>query len=389
MFQGASEDGSKVFFLSSQDLLKGAEGQNLYEYDFDAKKGMRMVLVAPTVSGVTRVSEDGSHVYFVARGVLTSENAEQRRPELGADNLYVYNTVTGGTAFVAELCSGHEESGEVSKVAQCPGEGSDAGDWSQRDERSADATPNGQFLVFTSSGDLTPGDTSSLPQVFEYDTRAQTLVQVSRAQGGPGGAFAASTVYPRYAGAANPAPQPNSVSDDGSYVAFQSESALVPQAIEGYENVYEYHDGRVSLISDGQDHSFGIGGSPTVSLVDMNGSGRDIFFTTADQLVPQDGDTQEDIYDARIGGGFLPAPPAVCEGEGCQGALASSQAFATAGSLGQPVGEQVVEAPLKPVAKAKAKRARKKASRKRKAKRAKAVRARRGVGRSAGGGGRR
>ena len=70
-FLGASEDGSKVFFTTSQPLLEGA-AQNVYEYDFDAPAGRRVVRVTagdPTVSdpgldGVVQTSEDGSHVYF-------------------------------------------------------------------------------------------------------------------------------------------------------------------------------------------------------------------------------------------------------------------------------------------------------------------------------------
>jgi hypothetical protein len=38
-FQGASRDGSKVFFLSEQELLPGAKGKGLYEYDFNNALG--------------------------------------------------------------------------------------------------------------------------------------------------------------------------------------------------------------------------------------------------------------------------------------------------------------------------------------------------------------
>ncbi len=55
--------------------------------------------------------------------------------------------------------------------------------------------------------------------------------------------------------------------------------------------------------------------------------GTDVFFTTADSLVPQDGDTLKDIYDAREDGGFPePAGPPPC-GEACQGAPAGPPSF--------------------------------------------------------------
>jgi hypothetical protein len=80
----------------------------------------------------------------------------------------------------------------------------------------------------------------------------------------------------------------------------------------------------------------------------MDASGRNLFFTTADQLLALDGDTQEDVYDARVEGGFPTPQPVSCEGDGCQGASAAGPSFATAGSASQPAGENLpvpVEAP--------------------------------------------
>ncbi|HWJ20250.1 MAG TPA: hypothetical protein VNR65_16155, partial [Geobacterales bacterium] len=85
-FAGASRDGSRVFFTTSQELLKGATGENLYEYDFHNRPGHKIIRIStgsatPEVQGVMRVSEDGSHVYFVAGGVLTSgPNGEGDEP---------------------------------------------------------------------------------------------------------------------------------------------------------------------------------------------------------------------------------------------------------------------------------------------------------------------
>jgi hypothetical protein len=111
------------------------------------------------------------------------------------------------------------------------------------------------------------------------------------------------------------------------------------------QNVYEYHDGRVSLVSDGRDTSEADGPS-SVSLIGTDASGADVFFTTVDPLVAQDTDTQLDVYDARIGGGFpAPAASSECQGEACQGALGaplslgvpSSATFSGAGNLASPV----------------------------------------------------
>jgi hypothetical protein len=365
VFQGASSDGSKAFFLSEQHLLPGSEGENLYEYDFNAGAGRRVTLVAANMQeltpaerlqGVARVSEDGSHVYFVARSVLTSEprgggclaelsSAElteeeatkegRCRPKKGADNLYVYNTEAPHTTFVATLSEADEE------------------DWQQQDIRPVDATPSGRSVVFESSADLTTDDTSSVQQVFEYDAQTETLARVSRPQSGYAGEgeFGASIVFPEYFLSSTPAPQRDSVSEDGSFVVFQSRASLTPQAAAGINNVYEYHDGAVSLISDGQDHNQGQGGAPSTRLVGVDSSGRDVFFATADRLVPQAGDTQEDMYDARIDGGFLPpAGREVCEGAGCRGPLAPVPTFGMTGSVGQLAGERTATPPPPPSA---------------------------------------
>ncbi len=341
-FQGASEDGSKVFFLTEQELLPEAKGMNLYEYDFDNPRGEKIVRVSldPTepdveagVLGVARVSEDGSHVYFVATGVLTGKNGEGAEPVLGGDNLYVFERdaafPAGRLAFVGTLA------------------GADVQDWSKEDERPVQATPDGRFLVFDSAADLTAGDMSSQPQVFEYDAQTEKLVRVSiSAAGYPAGTESADTngasiVSQNYVYTPSvfmrPAANPElAVSSDGSVVLFSSRSALTPDAVEAAgadaASVYEYRsmgsiaDGGVYLISDGHDT---LGAEP----LGMGASGGDVFFRTHDPLVAGDVDTQQDVYDARVDGGFPAAvTPGVCEGEACQGALPGSPSFAGPGS---------------------------------------------------------
>jgi hypothetical protein len=108
-FEGASADGSRVFFLTEQELLPGNPGRNLYEYNFGAPAGQKVTAVshlasnaAAGVEGVVRVSEDGSHVYFVATSVLTNQpNGVGSVAQAGEDNLYVADTASGDVSFVA------------------------------------------------------------------------------------------------------------------------------------------------------------------------------------------------------------------------------------------------------------------------------------------------
>lgn len=80
-------------------------------------------------------------------------------------------------------------------------------------------------------------------------------------------------------------------------------------------------------------------------LLGTDQSGRDVFFTSTSQLVPQDDDSATDIYNARIGGGEPPpAPrPVECDGDACSTPLSapvdvtpSSFAFSGAGNLTAP-----------------------------------------------------
>jgi hypothetical protein len=358
-FQGASEDGSKVIFSTTQPLLGGDSSNNLYEYDFDAPAGQRVVRISAgdaTVSNPvadvqgqfgggssTEISEDGSHVYFLAGGVLTrTPNAEGEAAETGANNLYVFERDSqfpdGRVAFIARTIP---------------------------DEK--DITPDGRFLVFTSSNDLTPDDTSTAQQVFEYDAQTASLVRVSIGQDGyndDGNAFEspadnATIVSPTYGEQYESTSYWSdlSVSADGSYVFFQSSVGLTPEALDrkviGHtgsqpvyaKNIYEYHDGRVSLISDGQDITENQGSS-VVSLSGTDPSGGDVFFSTADRLVGQDVDTDLDVYDARVDGGFPgPTVSPSCSGDTCQGELSATPALLSPGSEFQAGGNPPLAGP--------------------------------------------
>ena len=81
-------------------------------------------------------------------------------------------------------------------------------------------------------------------------------------------------------------------------------------------------------------------GLSAVKLLGSDGTGANVFFSTADQLVPKDTDTQLDYYDARIcepengnpcaAEPSLPLPP--CDGESCHGAPAATPSLLAPGS---------------------------------------------------------
>ena len=384
-FEGASHDGSKVFFTSTEKLLEGASedhtsgdsaqgcsgttgpgGCNLYLDELagsGASLTQRLALVSagsadPEVQGVARISEDGSHVYFVARGSLTEvPNGLGHRALAGEDNLYVY--AGGHVSFIATLSPG------------------DAADWGRSDSRPVLASGEGRFLVFTSEVDVTDeGISSGKRQVFQYDAATGALARASIGEDGynnndraPSGSSTVKNGFPTsYSGGTDsPTLANGSQASASGAVFFESPDALTPQALSDQResagqlipNIYEYRAGHVYLLSDGRDLSV-VDGFPSVYLAGSDPSGGDVFFYTSDPMVPGDGNTQQDLYDARVEGGFpTPTSPADCK-EACQGALAGAPVLATAGGSATQTAEAggppstSVPAAVKPKAKNKA-----------------------------------
>jgi sugar lactone lactonase YvrE len=382
-FEAGSTDGSRVFFTSTQQLTDeagedsgesagacsqttGPNGCNLYLYDFANPAGHELIDASagdtsgggPRVQGILGVSDDGSHAYFVAKGVLTSApNSRGESATDGAFNLYLYERDPqfpgGHIAFVAALSA--ENFGFAA---------SDSGQW-LGPGRKANVTPDGRFLVFTSTAQLTPDDSSTgdAQQVFRYDASTGQLERISVGNNGfndngNAGVGAAEIVPARNTsllGLLGPSRPDPTMSHDGAYVFFMSPIALTPHALDDVpigtdpitgktayaQNVYAWHDGHVSLISDGRDVaslSTNMCANPGVSsvcLIGADASGANVFFTSADKLVPQDSDTQLDIYDARVGGGipFTP-PPEPCLGDNCKPPPTGSPTDPTPGSSG-------------------------------------------------------
>jgi hypothetical protein len=127
-------------------------------------------------------------------------------------------------------------------------------------------------------------------------------------------------------------------------VFFTSAAPLTPVAVSGEPSLFEYREGNVYLISDGRDVS-ATGSVSSVRLYGIDPSGSDVFFTTADQLVPQAADTQQALYDAREEGGF-PAPSLTpgCLGETCRGSGSESSVLSLGGTSVQIAGENPREA---------------------------------------------
>jgi hypothetical protein len=412
LFWGASEDGSRVFFTTTSQLVGEDKGtsNDLYMARIGCPAlesgcgvagrevtSLVQVSHAPSgepaeVQGVVRVAPDGSRVYFVARGVLgEGPDAEGQAPVKGADNLYVYSDESGNesgkTAFIGSLCSGPEASGVVVD-ARCPTDLQHEGFGASRNDtnlwkstpaarEAQTAGPDGRFLVFSTYGRLIghgpQADTDDAKDVYRYDAVTGALDRVSLGEGGADAngncndgsageacdALLNSSNNNTTSGYAQHGLGTRAVSEDGSRIVFQTVAPLSPAASNGVSDIYEWHEapgwseGRVSLVSDGRS---------TVPEIDavMSASGDDIFFQTAQGLVAQDTDGQGDVYDARLGEGFaaVPAGAAACAGDACQGPLTNPAPLLVPGSVSQaPGGDFAAPAPAPAVVKAKGKAA--------------------------------
>ena len=357
LFQGASVDGSRVYFtttrqLADSDLDEGfgclasfaLVGCDLYLYDAERPEGERLVQVsagevapghavpgegAAVYDGTVAISADGSRVYFAAAGNLTAqENPEGVRPsDIGpaTPKLYVWDTDSETVRFIGPLAGADEQrklwGGDgtfLNDAYPVPvtGAGPDG------DEVGGD----GHVLLFRSHSSLTANDADGGHlDVFRYDDAASppSLACVSCAPGGPDTAPIDIT--------GDGPPQPNTVgtgyaeagrwvSEDGSRVIFRTEQSLLSGDVNDRRDAYLWSGGRLSLLPGTTKKSAILTSDHGERPPTMSHDGGVIAFSSYERLLPSDGDTAPDVYVARVGGGFAqPSEVPTCRGEDCQG----------------------------------------------------------------------
>jgi hypothetical protein len=344
VYQGASLDGSKVFLVTPRNLAASDQdtspeecsaeigksvGCDLYLYDADLPEGERLIQVsaggagdpdpgkgANVLGSIAALAPDGSHVYFTAQGVLTTDpNPAGATATAGQPNLYLYQRdaahPSGRTAFIGTLAAGDQ--GELWAAGSLAGGsypvpllGSDGGD--------------GHVLFFLSDASLTAADADGgHTDVFRYDSddpEASGLQCVSCAPGGPDSApFDASAGAKESAPSSNFAEQGRWASEDGQTVAFATAEPLVETDEDEATNPYIWRNAQLAWLP-GSVKTF-------QQLPALSPGGEQVGFTTTAPLLPQDGDTARDVYVVRVAGGFPnPDPEIFCDPlvEGsCQG----------------------------------------------------------------------
>jgi hypothetical protein len=313
-YLSASVDGSKV--LLNDGCL----------YEVDAEECVDLTGGEGGFIGLVGQTEDLSHVYFVDQKALTGANAEGKSPNEGGpdeDNLYSWDE--GTIAFIATLASSDGNGG--------------GGDWDVSEvRRSAQASPNGNWLAFRSVNPLTGVDNTGLcdfnpstekydvespcSQVFLYDAATGSLTCASC---NPVGAEPLGVTWLPASSQAKDYIKPSRFLTDQGRLFFNTMDSLSAlDTNNGVVDVYEYEPqgvgscsqpaGCQKLISTGR-------GSGDSQFATADPSGKNAFFTTRERLVRADGDGAIDLYDAREGGGIAAQnepPPSECQGEACQ-----------------------------------------------------------------------
>jgi hypothetical protein len=337
----ASADGTRVFFTTSQSLTEDAPaGGGLYLWDATAPEGHRLTFIATPNSNPRAsigTSSDGHYLYF-----MTTNGA-----------IYVWHD--GGLRYIeAGLTGANNESMDEASSSE-----------SGRSPNEAQVSPDGQHLLFGLARGLLDIEQSRPPrdpnplgyeqnghaEMYVYDYANNSLVCASC---NPSGAPASGDARSRWR-VQNSVFQgsdylTHAMSEDGRFVFFTSEEALVPQDNNHVSDAYEYDTatGRVRLLSTGA--------SPEPSVfLDATPDGANAMIDTFQPLVGQDLDTNDDAYDARVNGGIaaqdVAAAETCTEPTTCQGPESPPQAPAAPGSVtfmgpGDPALQS--EAPTKP-----------------------------------------
>jgi len=308
------------------------------------------------VQGVLGASANGKYIYFAANGDLDGAGPGKVGDcggtvvsPTGSCSLYLWHE--GATSFVARLNPGRTD---AVNWAATPFEQFGAGSYVPK---TSFISADGRTLLFRSQEKLTAYDNKGVPELYRFRVGGG----ISCATCSPSGE--AAKEGPTMGRVLFPGISPRNdvlavssrnLSSSGDQVFFETSEALVPEDTNGQDgcplsgtgvqfypacvDVYEWEapgagsctesSSAFSAVNKGCVYLISTGKSEFPSLfADASLSGEDVFFFTREQLVGQDKDELQDVYDARVGGGLAaqnpPPPVPPCESvEACHGAAA-------------------------------------------------------------------
>ena len=256
-YRGASEDGTRVFFSTSEQL-SGADTDDVGDL-YERHAGTTTLLSTGSAGGngsfgarFRGASADGTHVFFTTKEQL----------------------VAGDTDSVGDV---YERAGGVTTLLSTgPAGGNGAQDASFRG-----ASNDGSRVLIETSEQLVASDNDSAIDVYERSAGTTTLLSTGPA-GGNGAQDALVKAW----------------SAGGTRVFFQTAEQLVGSDTDSALDVYERASGSTSLLSTGPS---GGNGPVDALLQDVSDDGSRVVIGTAEGLVGSDTDGRIDLYE-RAGG---------------------------------------------------------------------------------------
>jgi DNA-binding beta-propeller fold protein YncE len=309
----ATPDGSHAFFESVDRLTDDAPADSsVKEYEFNVDTGSLAYLPGVADLAVQAKSAESGGPLGTSPILASSQDGATfmflRYPPGGAPELDLWRngTVTqlsrlpsSQVHFLDDLFSG--AIGAMSFVG-------------------ARATADGSAFMFATDSPL-PGGFNNAPgyeQVYRYDTVKSSLSCVSCPPAGttPSGdaAFSHADLLGTGLDLESWLNTTRGMSSDGTRIFFDTPDPLVPQDTNGVRDVYQWENGKVSLLSSGTSVKDSL-------FLDSSVTGNDAFFATTEGLAAGDTDNAYDVYDARVPrpGDIQPPSPAPCQGDVCQG----------------------------------------------------------------------
>lgn len=274
IFDGASEDGKRVFF-STREKLTAADTDNftdVYERDLEAK-ATRLVSGAaggPFDANFAGMSSDGSRVFFSTKEKLTGDDSDESF-DVYVDDDGTIERVSQGAAVCAPACGN---------------DGSDA--------NFLGASADGAEVAFESSEPLT-GQPTVAPRIYLRDM-SNPASEVTRL-------VSPSGTCPEGKEKEECDPSFGGISTDGSHVFFETSAQIAGSGdTDDFQDVYAWSGGVVTRASTGPD-----GGNAEANanarFAGSQPDGAAVYLETSEQLDPTaDTDSSQDIYERNLEG---------------------------------------------------------------------------------------
>jgi hypothetical protein len=328
-YAGSSDSGAKVFFTTAANLVPGDTDSgfvDIYERFYDPAPGLETFVTREISTGPTggndsynvsfdAVSEDGTYVFFSTSESLVEEDHDHSR------DVYQRNTVTGETALLSggsPLCApcgsaelpvtfvGAAKTG--SDVFFTSAEGLVEGDQDGSSDvyvREAAAVapvlatpggsapttflgtgPGGTKVVFETTDQLSSPDKDSEADIYERDLSGGTtqLVSVNGTCPAPLTPEECAPVY--------------RATTKGGFVLFETKAQLTVEDQDKSQDVYRWSPtvGTVTLVSTGGEGEEGKGERNSV-FAGTAREGTTVYFETAESLSSSDEDSAFDVYE--------------------------------------------------------------------------------------------